>query len=87
MSAFAAHTPTGVSLWSFAQYLQLAGNGRFEMVDLGPTKNLIRYEQTCPPEYPLNQINSTEIAIFHSANDPFSNIDDVNKLKNSLSGS
>merc|ERR1719239_413468 len=48
--------PEGTSTRPFVHYAQLHLNGRFEAYDFGETENVLRYNQTTPPQYDLSKV-------------------------------
>lgn len=49
-------TPTRTSLKCIDHYLQMITVGRFQMYDYGLAKNLIVYNSSTPPVYPLENV-------------------------------
>ena len=56
------------------------------MFDYGKEENQVIYGQSSPPDYPLEQINSTKIALIYSMNDWLADLNDIVILKSKLKG-
>lgn len=57
------------------------------MFDYGTAElNERQYGQTVPPEYPLANITSPNIALFRGKNDALADVSDVNHLVSRLTG-
>lgn len=85
LAVILGHSPSGSSTFQFAHYGQLVESQRFCRYDFGRERNLIKYNQTMPPEYDLSRV-STPVVLFYSDKDLLSDPQDVNilmrKLKN-----
>ncbi|CAG2104946.1 unnamed protein product [Medioppia subpectinata] len=84
LGVYFTHTPSGTSSWNIAHFAQLVKSKTFSKFDFGRTDNQIIYGQKTPPEYRLEAITSTKIALIYSANDWLADIDDVIQLKQQL---
>ncbi|RWS07312.1 hypothetical protein B4U79_09367, partial [Dinothrombium tinctorium] len=74
------------SNWNILHYIQLFGTKRLSKFDYGKVGNLERYGKKTPPIYPLENIDSTNIALLYGRNDWISDSFDVNYLRKSLKG-
>ena len=86
IQVYASHSPAGTSSWNIVHYAQNIVNGRFSKFDHGPKLNKKLYGTFNPPDYLLGSINSTNIIIFRSPYDWFSDPQDFQKLYNSMKG-
>ena len=77
---------SGTSLWNIVHIGQNIVKGGFNKFDYGTDQNLVHYGSPNAPEYPLDQINSTSIAIFYSKSDEFGDEKDVRQLIDTLKG-
>lgn len=59
-------------------------SNRYGMMDFGIEENLNRYGQRQPPDYPIGEIRSKNIALFYSENDALADRLDVQRLIESL---
>lgn len=86
---YLSNLPVGSSAFNSAHIIQI---GRFQKprkFDHGAAENMVRYGPefaTHPPEYPLANINSTNIALIYTSNDWLNAIKDVELLKKTLKG-
>lgn len=76
--------PAGTSTKNMLHYLQLLKTGLFTDYDYGKMQNQRKYKRLSPPEYPLEKITSTDIALIHSANDWLSSLGDNALLRERL---
>lgn len=51
-----SYSPTRTSLKCVNHFLQMITVGRFQMYDYGPAENLILYNSSIPPTYPLENV-------------------------------
>uniref|UniRef100_T1JXX3 Lipase n=1 Tax=Tetranychus urticae TaxID=32264 RepID=T1JXX3_TETUR len=84
LQVYFKHTPAGTSNWAIAHYLQMVKSGRFCKMDFGKEGNLARYGQTFPPDYPIDMIDSQDIALFYGLGDWLADRKDVELLKSRL---
>ncbi len=82
----AAHSAATVSTWVYAHLAQLVANRCFKRFDYGIVENLKRYGQIIAPNYPLCNITSKNIALFHGLNDLLADDTDVRLLVQELRG-
>ncbi|KAF7494001.1 Gastric triacylglycerol lipase [Sarcoptes scabiei] len=79
-----AHSAVPSSTWLFAHLAQMVQSNRYGMMDFGIEENLNRYGQRQPPDYPIGEIRSKNIALFYSENDALADRLDVQRLIESL---
>ncbi|XP_051160798.1 lipase 1-like isoform X2 [Leptopilina boulardi] len=75
--------PAGSSLKQIIHYHTGMMNGEFSLYDYGAVKNLLLYNTTVPPKYPIENIK-VPIAIFYGVNDFLSSPGDVLYLSSKL---
>lgn len=81
------HSAATTSTWLYAHLAQLVASGQYRMFDYGSTTaNQAHYNSATPPNYPLANITSPNIAIFRGYNDPLADARDVDRLVHTLSG-
>lgn len=80
-----SHFPAGSSFKQLAHYLQLGASQRFASFDYGEQMNLLKYNKSTPPDYPLQNIVAPMV-IFYADNDWLSSTDDlyiaIDRLRN-----
>ncbi|CAG2103427.1 unnamed protein product [Medioppia subpectinata] len=81
LGAFLSHFPNSISTWVITHLLQWAGTGHFQRFDYGPQENHVRYGQSDPPQYPLNNIKMNKISIIYSLNDAITEYRNVRMIK------
>lgn len=86
LPVYAAHLPAGTSTWNIVHFSQLLKSTALLKYDFGVKGNLRKYGSPNPPKYPLEKINSTNIALFYSKNDLLADPKDVSILKSILKG-
>ncbi|CAB0017116.1 unnamed protein product [Nesidiocoris tenuis] len=79
-----AHLPAGSSLRTFDHFTQIFKNG-FYMYDYGPKANMIMYNSTSPPLYPIQKITAPSF-LFYGENDPLTSAQGTNCLANAIPG-
>lgn len=86
VTAMLKHNLKGQASKILQHYAQLLvfGNGQFKMFDYGPKENLIRYNSTDPPEYPLSNIQ-VPVHLICSDKDLLMSLEDCNSLFEKLS--
>ncbi|TMW47663.1 hypothetical protein DOY81_007253 [Sarcophaga bullata] len=77
------HVPAGCNFKQFVHYLQLQQNDRFCQYDYGPQENMLRYNHTIPPDYPLDKV-TVPVGLFYCLNDNLSRDLDVKRLAKML---
>ncbi|XP_077531095.1 lipase 3-like [Haemaphysalis longicornis] len=80
---YLAHQPVGTSVQNIIHYTQMYRAKNFIMYNYGSDKNLVRYGQGEPPEYPLENVVAP-IALFTGASDRFANPTDVMDLRSRI---
>ncbi|XP_055644928.1 lipase 3-like [Toxorhynchites rutilus septentrionalis] len=75
----AEYTPAGISLYQFLHYLQVYNAKSFQRYDFGKKKNLKRYGQVNPPDYPLHKV-AAPVYLYHSEKDNLNHPKDVEEL-------
>lgn len=78
-----AHLPSGASTKQLVHYGQEIVSGEFQKFDYGAQKNMQIYNSKVPPKYHVERVTSP-VALFYSMQDWFSNVTDVNVLRNTL---
>nr|ABA12145.1 44 kDa salivary lipase-like protein SP14 [Phlebotomus argentipes] len=74
-----AHSPAGASVNQIVHYLQCVKTGKFSLFDYGSSENMVKYNATTPPEYPIEQMTVPTV-IHYGLNDVFCSVTDVQKL-------
>lgn len=78
------HFPAGSSTKSFAHYIQLVLNGRFNKFNYDdPRENYRRYGTRTAPDYKLSNINC-KVALYYGQNDMVSSAKDAQYLRRQL---
>jgi len=75
--------PEGTSTRPFVHYAQLHLSERFEAYDFGPTQNVVRYNQTAPPQYDLSKVTAPT-ALYKGDNDDLCDLRDIERLAKEL---
>ncbi|XP_022827914.1 gastric triacylglycerol lipase-like [Spodoptera litura] len=83
LSVILGHSPSGTSTFQFAHYGQLIESQRFCRYDFGKERNLMKYNQSRPPDYDLSKV-TTPVVLFYSDKDLLSDPKDVNILRKHL---
>lgn len=78
--------PSGTSCWNGAHFGQLMNKPKFAKLDFGWFDNWKHYHSHSPPEYHLDKITSTNIALFYGPADETVCTKDVDLLKSKLKG-
>lgn len=86
LPVYVSHTPAGTSWWNLLHWAQVLINDEFAMFDYGFFENIKKYKYFVPPVYSLDNILSTDIALFYSHGDKLADPRDVNWLKSRLEG-
>ena len=86
IAVYASHAPAGTSTKNIAHFGQLVKCGKFAKYDFGSSKNKDVYGSQVAPEYPLQNIRSSDIALLSSDNDWLASPADVNLLVRKLNG-
>ncbi|XP_033644258.1 gastric triacylglycerol lipase-like [Asterias rubens] len=85
LPVYVQNTPAGTSVWNMDHWGQMVESKKCCMYDFGPSGNLQHYNQTTPPEY-LIQNMETKVALFYGMRDTLADPTDVKllipKLKN-----
>ncbi|CAK1552488.1 unnamed protein product [Leptosia nina] len=79
------HTPAGSSARQLVHFGQSIVEKTFQRYDHGEVINLIVYGSRTPPNYNLNQLKAP-VYLHYSAQDPFANLNDVERLYRELGG-
>ncbi|KAI2809606.1 Alpha/beta-hydrolase lipase region [Blomia tropicalis] len=79
-----AHFLVPTSTWLYAHLSQMIISKHYRMIDFGPKINQEIYGNDQPPDYPLDEIQSSDIAIYQSMNDPLADLIDVDLLVHNL---
>lgn len=66
----AHHLPEGTSVLNLLHFVQLVETGQFSSFNFGPNENTRRYGSAINPTYPIENINSTDIAFMWARADP-----------------
>ncbi|XP_014766271.2 lipase 3 [Drosophila ananassae] len=79
---FLATHPSSVSVRQLKHFLQVKKSQKFQQYDYGTEKNIIMYNQSTPPEYPLEKIQPQgSLHIFYSDSDWYVSAKDITTLK------
>ncbi|XP_055904052.1 lipase 3 [Eupeodes corollae] len=78
-----ANFPVGGSFKQIMHYLQSYNSGKFRQYDYGPKKNKMVYNQTNPPEYPLEKV-TVPTFIYFSVKDYIVSVRDIQRLVSHL---
>eukprot|EP00042_Codosiga_hollandica_P041333 m.367927 g.367927 ORF g.367927 m.367927 type:complete len:398 (-) comp56089_c0_seq5:78-1271(-) len=73
------HYPADTSVQNMIHYWQMLTNDTFAMFDYGPSGNIVHYNSTTPPNYPLPSL-MVPTAIFYGSNDELADPTDVQHL-------
>ncbi|XP_053204304.1 gastric triacylglycerol lipase-like [Panonychus citri] len=84
MGIYLTHFPAGSPCLDYIHYFQIGLSGRFHKLDYGEKENYLRYNQSSPPDYPLEKIRSKDIYIFNSKGDKLVTPNNVVKLVDKL---
>lgn len=84
LPVYMAGTPAGTSVRNMMHFAQGFTKKRFAKFDHGPKMNLVMYGNKIPPEYPLENITNTNIALISSRNDWLADQKDVDILRHRL---
>ncbi|XP_078580642.1 gastric triacylglycerol lipase-like [Branchiostoma floridae x Branchiostoma japonicum] len=80
---YVSHSPAGTSVQNMVHYAQSYKSGKFQMFDYGPQGNMLKYNQSTPPEY--NPRNVTlPVVIFSGGHDTLADPTDVAILEGEL---
>ena len=87
MPVYFNHMPAGTSLANIIHFGLNNRNKNFEMLDyMSPEQNMECYNSLTPPRIPLENLNITDMYLFHSMADLLADPKDVEKLKKALKG-
>jgi lysosomal acid lipase/cholesteryl ester hydrolase len=77
MAVIASHEPGRASLRTGIHWMQMAGKGGLPMFDFGEAKNVEKYGQSTPPQYPVENLKllNTPMLLARGRSDPF--IDEI----------
>lgn len=77
------HAPAGAATNQLLHYGQCVQSGCFRQYDYGPLENRLKYEQSTPPNYNLENVHAP-VAIYHSQNDWLATMEDTRILVQKL---
>ncbi|XP_053203591.1 gastric triacylglycerol lipase-like [Panonychus citri] len=81
LDVYRAHLFSGsTSVWDLVHFGQNVNKKTFIKFDYGTAENRIHYNGPTPPKYKVSQINSTQLALFHSKADTLGDVKDVATL-------
>ncbi|XP_073832449.1 lipase 3-like isoform X2 [Musca autumnalis] len=84
VDVFSSH-PSTASTHQAIHYLQLEASGKFRQYDFGREGNMLRYNNTLPPKYPLENINPRfPLHLYYSDYDELATRKDIEKLSKIL---
>ncbi|KAJ5072826.1 lipase [Anaeramoeba ignava] len=69
LPVFLSHTPAGSSTKNINHYLQLIRTNKWQMYDYGTDGNMVKYGQSTPPEYPVENVLNPPIGFFFGSKD------------------
>ena len=81
-----SNLPVGSSGLNSAHIIQMFYSKKPHKYDYGKDENIKRYGQESPPDYIMENINSTNIALIYSHNDVLNDLEDIKLLKKHLKG-
>lgn len=83
LEVYVSHDPAGTSTQNLVHFAQMVNSRNFQKYDFGKDKNIIKYNQTSPPEYKVENIQ-TPIALFWGLNDALADPVDVDLLRQKI---
>ncbi|XP_067129246.1 gastric triacylglycerol lipase-like [Centruroides vittatus] len=83
LDVYVSHDPAGTSTQNVVHFAQMVNSRKFQKYDFGKKTNLIKYNQSTPPEYTVENIR-TPIALFWGLNDALADPVDVDLLKTKI---
>ncbi|KDR10945.1 Lipase 3 [Zootermopsis nevadensis] len=78
-----SHLIAGTSAKSVEHYAQIVRSGKFREFDYGPTRNMVHYRQTEPPNYNLKNITAP-VALYYGTGDLLVSPEGVRHLSDQL---
>ena len=87
IGVFSNHFPAGTSTRNIRHYAQAMSSGKARYFDFGMMKNMRLYGSIVPPEYPLSNIDPTNIVLISSKDDTLATPKDTDLLIQRLGGS
>ncbi|XP_030835488.1 gastric triacylglycerol lipase [Strongylocentrotus purpuratus] len=79
LQVYVSNEPAGTSLQNMEHFLQMVISGKCQMYDYGLIGNLVKYNQTTPPEYHVGNL-AVPVALFWGDNDFLADPQDVERL-------
>ncbi|XP_025940809.1 lysosomal acid lipase/cholesteryl ester hydrolase-like, partial [Apteryx rowi] len=79
IDAYAAHYPAGTSVQNIIHWHQLLHADRLQAYDYGAKENMKKYNQSTPPVYEIEKMN-TAVAVWSGGRDKFADTKDTAKL-------
>ncbi|KFV65216.1 Lysosomal acid lipase/cholesteryl ester hydrolase, partial [Dryobates pubescens] len=79
IDVYVGHSPAGTSVQNIIHWHQLTHGHRFYAYDYGSKENMKKYNQSTPPEYKIEKIN-TPIAVWSAGDDKFADPKDMAEL-------
>ncbi|XP_062435675.1 lipase member M-like [Rhea pennata] len=79
IDAYVAHSPAGTSVQNIIHWNQLMHADRFQAYDYGAKENTKKYNQSTPPVYEIEKMN-TAVALWSGGRDKFADPKDMAKL-------
>ncbi|XP_025932655.1 lysosomal acid lipase/cholesteryl ester hydrolase-like isoform X2 [Apteryx rowi] len=79
IDAYVAHSPAGTSVQNIIHWHQLRHADRFQAYDYGAKENMKKYNQSTPPVYEIEKMN-TAVAVWSGGRDKFADTKDTAKL-------
>jgi len=81
-----SHCPAGTSTQNICHFGQLVNNDKFRKFDFGLVKNMQKYGQATPPDYPLKNMK-VKTALFWGGQDELADPKDVEFIRKNIQGS
>eukprot|EP00057_Strongylocentrotus_purpuratus_P023039 XP_011677513.1 PREDICTED: gastric triacylglycerol lipase [Strongylocentrotus purpuratus] len=79
LQVYVSNEPAGTSLQNMEHFLQMVISGKCQMYDYGLIGNLVKYNQTTPPEYHVGNL-AVPVALFWGDDDFLADPQDVERL-------
>ncbi|XP_062462804.1 lysosomal acid lipase/cholesteryl ester hydrolase-like [Pezoporus occidentalis] len=79
IDTYVGHSPAGTSAQDFIHWRQIRLAGQLQAYDYGSKENMKKYNQSSPPVYKIEEIN-TPIAVWSGGQDKFADPKDIAKL-------
>ncbi|XP_010133378.1 PREDICTED: lysosomal acid lipase/cholesteryl ester hydrolase-like, partial [Buceros rhinoceros silvestris] len=79
IDTYVGHSPAGTSVKNIIHWHQLAYTDRFQAYDYGSKENMKKYNQSTPPAYNIEKIN-TPTAVWSAGRDKFADPKDMARL-------